>query len=97
MREVAGNHRKPCSRCGKNDWLPGEWYVYDAVQPWGSDKFCIDCAEIEFDGASSDEEDEFEGEGESEEEGMESDANNQADVAENHDAEERPAQRQRVV
>ena len=99
VREVAGNHRKPCSRCGKDSWYPGEWYVYDAAQPWGSDKFCLDCAEMEFDGASSDEE--FEGEGESEEEseeeGEESDADKQAEVAENHDAEERPAQRQRVA
>ncbi|KAL7574694.1 hypothetical protein ACA910_003037 [Epithemia clementina (nom. ined.)] len=45
IREVAGNHRKPCSECGKNDWCDGDWYIHDASHPWDTEKFCFDCAE----------------------------------------------------
>ena len=45
VRDVRGAHRKPCSECGKKDWWPGEYYVYDAANPWGTDKYCLDCAE----------------------------------------------------
>lgn len=44
-KEVSGNHRKPCSDCGKCNWELGDWYVYDKVNPWGTDKFCLECAE----------------------------------------------------
>ena len=44
-REVTGNHRKPCSCCGKGDWFHGDWYIFNSVQPWGTDKYCLDCAE----------------------------------------------------
>ena len=60
IREVSGNHRKPCSECGTSDFYPGSFYIYDAVSPWGTDKFCLDCAEMRFDsfsGASDDDED----------------------------------------
>ena len=59
IREVSGNHRKPCSDCGHSSWFPGEFYIYDAAQPWGTDKYCLDCAEMKFlYGGDSEEEDE---------------------------------------
>ena len=61
IREVAGNHRKPCSDCGSNEWFPGDYYVYDASHPWGTEKYCMDCANARFVdgiGGSSDEEEE---------------------------------------
>ena len=51
VRKVSGNHRKPCSGCGGNDWGWGDgfdWYVFDASQPWGTEKFCLECAENRF-------------------------------------------------
>jgi hypothetical protein len=50
IRAVTGNHRKPCSECGTSDFYPGSFYVYDHIQPWGSDKYCLDCAEMQFGG-----------------------------------------------
>eukprot|EP00548_Thalassiothrix_antarctica_P016781 CAMPEP_0194183010 /NCGR_PEP_ID=MMETSP0154-20130528/28797_1 /TAXON_ID=1049557 /ORGANISM="Thalassiothrix antarctica, Strain L6-D1" /LENGTH=152 /DNA_ID=CAMNT_0038899669 /DNA_START=23 /DNA_END=482 /DNA_ORIENTATION=- len=58
IREVSGNHRKPCSNCGKRYWLKGDWYVCDAIQPWGTDKYCLDCAEHKNWGGSFDSADE---------------------------------------
>jgi len=48
VREVVGAHTTPCSDCGKSSWGYGEYYVYDAQQPWGSDKFCLDCAHMKY-------------------------------------------------
>ena len=54
IREVSGNHRKPCSDCGKNDWFRGDYYVFDAFQPYGTDKYCLDCADNKEWGGSDD-------------------------------------------
>lgn len=61
IREVSGSHRKPCSECGLSDFFPGSFYIYDHVNPWGSDKFCLDCAEMRFGGGflSSEDDDEY--------------------------------------
>ena len=48
IRKVTGSHRKPCSECGTSDFYPGSYYIYDHVSPWGSDKYCLDCAEMHF-------------------------------------------------
>ena len=61
VKQVAGNHRKPCSECGKSDWFDGEWYIYDHVQPWGSDKYCLNCADMQFNGQDSEDSDGEEG------------------------------------
>lgn len=67
VRKVTGNHRKPCSDCGTCCFLPGDFYVYDSMQPWGTDKYCMDCAELKYDGGgSSEDEDEDEDENEDE-------------------------------
>ena len=58
VREVSGSHRKPCSQCGMNDFFPGSFYVYDCVNPWGTDKFCLDCAEMRFGGHDDEDEEE---------------------------------------
>ena len=69
IREVVGSHRKPCSDCGHSSWFAGEFYVYDAAQPWGTDKYCLDCAEMKFvhgrdsEDSDDDEEDELLAEG----------------------------------
>jgi len=55
--EVSGSHRKPCSGCGMNNFFPGSFYVYNRVNPWGTDKFCLQCAEMRF-GGNDDEDDE---------------------------------------
>lgn len=55
--EVRGNHTKPCSACGKDDWEVGEYYVSYPSDPWGMDKYCVDCAEAHVGYDSS--EDEF--------------------------------------
>mmetsp|Transcript_46597 Transcript_46597/g.77024 ORF Transcript_46597/g.77024 Transcript_46597/m.77024 type:complete len:283 (+) Transcript_46597:20-868(+) len=62
IRAVGGSHRKECSDCGYNDWGPGDYYVYDAQQPWGTDKLCLDCAHLKYclQGDSEDEDDESE-------------------------------------
>lgn len=57
IRKVRGNHSKPCSDCGTRDFWQGDYYVYDSVQPWGTDKYCLDCAETRDWGNSDDEED----------------------------------------
>jgi hypothetical protein len=58
VREVSGSHRKPCSRCGMNNFYPGSYYVFDCVNPWGTDKFCLQCAEMHFGGNDDEEDDE---------------------------------------
>lgn len=58
VRKVVGNHRKGCSDCGKNDWMIGDYYVHDHVQPWGAQKFCLDCADDRDWNNNSDDEDE---------------------------------------
>lgn len=45
VREVTGSHRKPCSDCGKQSWSCGDYYVFDSSNPYGTAKFCIECAE----------------------------------------------------
>ncbi len=55
--QVTGNHSKPCSDCGTHDFDYGDYYVYDSVQPRGTDKYCLDCAEARDWGYSDDEED----------------------------------------
>lgn len=56
VQQVMGDHRKPCSECGKQEWLRGDWYVFNSEKPVGTRKFCLDCAEdVEWD--SDDEED----------------------------------------
>eukprot|EP00986_Skeletonema_menzelii_P007339 scaffold2854_cov140-Skeletonema_menzelii.AAC.15 len=45
VRQVTGSHRKPCSDCGFKSWLHGEYYVFNSSNPWGTGKFCLDCAE----------------------------------------------------
>eukprot|EP00984_Skeletonema_dohrnii_P018648 scaffold8749_cov115-Skeletonema_dohrnii-CCMP3373.AAC.3 len=62
VRKVVGNHRKGCSDCGKNDWMIGDYYVHDHVQPWGAQKFCLDCADDrDWNNNSDDDDDEDEG------------------------------------
>ena len=68
VRPVRGSHRKACSECGHNSWFEGEYYVYNARQPFDTEKYCLDCAEdvfdachqddVEDDESSSDEDDE---------------------------------------
>ena len=48
LLEVVGADSTPCSDCGKSSWGYGEYYVYDAQQPRGSDKFCLDCAHMKY-------------------------------------------------
>ena len=45
LAEVRGNHRKGCSECGYDAWLPGEYYVFNHIKPWGTNKYCLNCAE----------------------------------------------------
>ena len=45
VRQVTGSHRKPCSDCGYSSWFHGDHYVYNSSNPWGTGKFCLDCAE----------------------------------------------------
>ena len=111
VKEVRGNHSKGCDSCGKSDWSMGEWYVYDAANPWGGDKYCLDCAEVEYAGNDSSDEDEGEDEGEEGEEEEDDDqdhsGNDQHKAEEigtkrsaedvGASAEEHPAQRQRVA
>jgi hypothetical protein len=69
VQEVRGNHRKGCSECGYNRWEPGEYYVFDENQPRGTDKFCMNCAEMLFDvGGESEEEERSSEEDEDEDE-----------------------------
>lgn len=37
IRQVAGNHRKPCFDCGTCDFYYGDYYVYDQSCPWDTD------------------------------------------------------------
>eukprot|EP00187_Rhodella_violacea_P010660 CAMPEP_0174893040 /NCGR_PEP_ID=MMETSP0167-20121228/7896_1 /TAXON_ID=38298 /ORGANISM="Rhodella maculata, Strain CCMP736" /LENGTH=245 /DNA_ID=CAMNT_0016131707 /DNA_START=73 /DNA_END=810 /DNA_ORIENTATION=+ len=63
VREVSGNHRKPCSECGMNSWGPGDWYVFDVVKPWGTEKYGLECAENNdwsSDSEDDEDDDEFE-------------------------------------
>ena len=42
VRDVKGNHTRPCSDCGTCDWLRVRFYVnLDYLN-----KYCIDCAEL---------------------------------------------------
>ena len=41
-----------------NNFYPGSFYVFDCVNPWGTDKFCLQCAEMHF-GSIDDEDDEY--------------------------------------
>ena len=66
VRSVRGNHRKECSECGYDGWCEGEYYVYNASQPYGTEKYCLDCAEMEF--AENEDEDGMDGSSEEEEE-----------------------------
>ena len=42
---VRGNHRKACTRCGKRDWMHGDWYFTNQAVPWDADKLCEGCIE----------------------------------------------------
>mmetsp|Transcript_15411 Transcript_15411/g.17263 ORF Transcript_15411/g.17263 Transcript_15411/m.17263 type:complete len:167 (+) Transcript_15411:83-583(+) len=57
IQKVSGTHRKPCSECGSNEWDVGDWYVVDCIQPWGTDKYCLDCADSKNWGGSSNDDD----------------------------------------
>lgn len=57
-REVTGNHRKACTFCGHSDWMEGEMYFTDFLQPYGAEKLCENCIEMWLD-----EHAEFDGEG----------------------------------
>lgn len=58
IRAATGNHLKPCLECDTSDFYPGSFYVYDHVQPRGSDKYSLDCAEMQFGGRGFSDEDE---------------------------------------
>ena len=59
VREVSGSHRKPCSGFGMNNFYLGSYYVFDCVNPWKTDKFCLQCAEMHFGGNNNDDDDEY--------------------------------------
>lgn len=42
VREARGE-QTPCTHCGRNEWRPGDFYVYDDTNP--GDKYCVPCAE----------------------------------------------------
>ena len=69
IRPVTGNHRKGCSDCGHESWTPGEYYIYDSAQPWGSDKYCLDCAYSKYCVSGDSSEDEFLSDDEADQEG----------------------------
>jgi hypothetical protein len=48
VREVRGDHQKPCDECGLCNFDYGDYYVYDAASPWGTEKYCLECAEKKF-------------------------------------------------
>jgi len=41
-------HKKMCAQCFKRQWHLGEYYVYDSVNPVGTDKFCLHCAQVKW-------------------------------------------------
>ena len=50
--------------CNSGTWCLGDYYIYDASQPFGTDKICMNCAdawldEQEDDGEEFDSEDGF--------------------------------------
>ena len=45
VREVRGSHGRPCSDCGKCNWVPGDLFVCDNVNHRGTDKYCLECAQ----------------------------------------------------
>jgi hypothetical protein len=50
-REVRGNHRKPCSECGKAHWYDGEYYFTARGNlAWGAEKICEDCITVRWTG-----------------------------------------------
>jgi len=77
--EVRGSHRKPCSHCSLRDWQDELYYVVDASNPWGTDKYCLDCAEMVFAVYSGDDDDYYD-------EYNEDDLAEQEEVGEGRDA-----------
>jgi hypothetical protein len=45
-REVRACHRKPCTMCGSSAWCFGDYYICNALQPIGTDKICMSCADV---------------------------------------------------
>ena len=63
LAEVRATHRKPCTMCNRNSFDFGDHYIYDASQPFGTDKICMDCADVwldEQEDAADEDEDEDE-------------------------------------
>jgi len=49
LQEVRASHRKPCTMCNSCTWGLGDYYIYDASQPFGTDKICMQCADAWLD------------------------------------------------
>ena len=62
LAEVRATHRKPCTMCNRNSFDFGDHYIYDASQPFGTDKICMDCADLWLDEQEDGDEDEDEDE-----------------------------------
>jgi hypothetical protein len=48
IAQVLGAHQKRCSECAKGDWAIGDWYVSNKKNPYGTSKYCLECAENEY-------------------------------------------------
>lgn len=73
---MRGDHSKPCTLCGNDDWELGAYYYTDFEEPQGADKLCEECIKPyaeENDWVDSEAEEEYEDEGWSDEEEDEKD------------------------